>query len=54
MSYLRYLCLIALSLPPVAYRKLEVKTKRTSTNNVSKTWALLQTTGGKDKAIKHK
>jgi hypothetical protein len=74
MSYLRYLCLFALSLPPVvcrrahvlltllvfvvrhgpSYKQLEVKTKRSNTNNVSKTWALLQTTGGKDKAIKHK
>jgi hypothetical protein len=65
MSYLHYLCLFALSLPPVVCRRahvlltlfvfqLEVKTKRSNTNNVSKTWALLQTTGGKDKAIKHK
>jgi hypothetical protein len=67
ISYLRYLCLIALSLPPVVCRRahvlltlfvfdrfVEVKTKRTNTNNVSKTWAPLQTTGGKDKAVKHK
>jgi hypothetical protein len=53
MSYLRYLCLFALSLPvrhEPSYKQLEVKTKRSNTNNVSKTWTLLQTTGGKDKA----
>jgi hypothetical protein len=32
--------------PP--YKQLEVKTNQTNTTNVKKTWALLQTTGGKD------
>ena len=27
---------------------------QTNTNNVNKTWALLQTTGGKDEPNKHK
>jgi hypothetical protein len=61
MSYLRYLCLLGSSLPPVVCRRadvlfmqLEVKTNQTNTNNVNKTSALLQTTGGKDEPNKHK
>jgi hypothetical protein len=37
-----------------SYKQLEVKTKLTNTNNVNKTTALLQTTGGKDETNKHK
>jgi hypothetical protein len=60
MSYLCYLCLFGSSLPPVvcrradvlytllvfSYKQLEVKMNQTNTNNVNKTSALLQTTGG--------
>ena len=35
------------------YKQLEVKTNQTNTTNVNKTWALLQTTGGKDGPNKH-
>jgi hypothetical protein len=35
MSYLRYMCLVG---------QLKVKTNRTNTYNVNKTWALLQST----------
>ena len=38
----------------LSYKQLEVKTNQTNTNNVNMTWALLQTTGGKDKPNKHK
>jgi hypothetical protein len=44
MSYLRYLCLIALSLPPVVCRRAHVLL----------TLFVFDRTGGKDKAIKHK
>jgi hypothetical protein len=59
MSYLRYLCLFGSSLLTVvcrraAYKQLEVKTNQTNINNVNKTSALLQTTGGKDEPNKHK
>ena len=37
-----------------SYKQLEVKRNRTNTNNVNKTWVLLQTTGGKDEQNKHK
>ena len=37
-----------------SYKQLEVKTNQTNTNKVIKTWALLQTTGGKDESNKHK
>jgi hypothetical protein len=49
MFYLRYLCLFGSSLPPVvcrrahvikhepSYKKQEVKTNQTNTNNVNKT-----------------
>jgi hypothetical protein len=53
MSYLCYLCLFGLSLPPVV-KQLEVKMNQTNTNNINKSSALLQTTGGKDKPNKHK
>jgi hypothetical protein len=72
MSYLCYLCLFGLSLPPVvcrsahvlfmlfvfvwfepSYKQLEVKMNQTNTNNINKTSALLQTTGGKDEPNKH-
>jgi hypothetical protein len=65
MSYLHYLCLFGSSLPPVVcrrahvlftlfYKQQEVKTNQTNTNNINKTSALLQTTGGKDEPNKHK
>jgi hypothetical protein len=66
MFYLRYLCLFGSSLPsPICRRihvlftlfvfvQLEVKTNQTNTNNVNKTWILLQTTGGNDVSNKHK
>jgi predicted glycosyltransferase len=70
MFYLRYLCLFDSSLPlPVcrrihvlftlfkhgsSYKQAEVKTNQTNTNNVNKTWILLQTGGGKDGSNKHK
>ena len=38
----------------LSYKQLEVKTNQTNTNNVNKTGALLQTTGGKDEPNKHK
>ena len=31
-----------------SYKQLEVKKNQTNTNNINETWALLQTTGGKD------
>jgi hypothetical protein len=37
-----------------SYKQLEVKTNQTNTNNVNKTSALLQTTGGQDEPNKHK
>jgi hypothetical protein len=63
MSYLCYLYLFGSSLPPVICRRnhvlfmlfvFVVKTNQTNTNNINKTSALLQTTGGKDKPNKHK
>jgi hypothetical protein len=51
MFYLSYLCLFDSSLPPPVS---EVKTNQTNTNNVNKTWILLQTGGGKDDSSKHK
>jgi hypothetical protein len=56
MSYLRYMCLLGLSFPPVVCRRahvlftLYVLAWFVFTN---KTRALLQTTGGKDKPNKH-
>jgi hypothetical protein len=57
MFYLCYLCLFGSSLPPPVCRRihvLKVKTNQTNTNNVNKTWILLQTGGGKDESNKHK
>jgi hypothetical protein len=48
MSYLRYLCL---TLSPVVCRRVQQLEIKTNINNVNKTCALLQTTGGK---VKHK
>jgi hypothetical protein len=61
MSYLCYLSLFSSSLPPVvckrvhaSYKQLEVMTNQAKTNNINKTWTLLQTTGGTDEPNKHK
>jgi hypothetical protein len=69
MSYLCYLCLFGSSLLPVVCRRADVlfmlfvfvwfiftsqHYTHINTNNIYKTSALLQTTGGKDEPNKHK
>jgi hypothetical protein len=55
MFYLRYLCLFDSSLPPVVCRRIHfLFTLYVFTNNVNKTWILLQIGGGKDEPNKHK
>jgi hypothetical protein len=53
MSYLCYLCLFGSSLPPVVCRSADVLFMLFVLNNINKTSAPLQTTGGKDEPNKH-